>query len=33
MVRSAEPEETWWWCYEDDRLYPSDPAVTETAAS
>ncbi len=21
MVRSSEPGEDWWWCYEDDRLY------------
>jgi ubiquitin-hydrolase Zn-finger-containing protein len=31
MVRSAEPGETWWWCYEDDRLYPTGPAVAGTA--
>ena len=21
MMRSAEPGDDWWWCYEDDRLY------------
>lgn len=26
MIRSAEPDETWWWCYVDDRVYePSAP--------
>ena len=21
MIRTAEPGEAWWWCFEDDRLY------------
>jgi len=33
MIRSAEPTETWWWCYQDDRLYESGPTVTGTAAT
>ena len=27
MIRSVPPDESWQWCYEDDRLYlPDDPA-------
>jgi len=33
MIRTAQPDEDWSWCYEDDRLYQPGPAVTETAAS
>jgi monovalent cation/hydrogen antiporter len=33
MIRSAEVHESWWWCYEDDRLYPVEPAAAETAAT
>jgi CPA2 family monovalent cation:H+ antiporter-2 len=25
MIRSAQPEEHWLWCYPDDRLYLADP--------
>jgi len=26
MIRSAQPDEEWQWCYVDDRLYvPGDP--------
>jgi hypothetical protein len=33
MVRSAEPAETWWWCYPDDRLYPTGATVAGAAAT
>jgi uncharacterized UBP type Zn finger protein len=26
MIRSVPPDEDWWWCYEDDRLYLPGPA-------
>ena len=29
MIRSAEPDEDWLWCYPDDRLYVRDPAAAE----
>ena len=29
MIRSAEPDENWRWCYVDDRLYLPDPAGPE----
>jgi uncharacterized UBP type Zn finger protein len=29
MIRSAEPDENWRWCYVDDRLYLPDPAGRE----
>jgi hypothetical protein len=28
MIRSAEPDDTWWWCYVDDRLYEHGAPVT-----
>jgi hypothetical protein len=31
MVRSAEPDEDWWWCYVDDGLYQFASTATETA--
>jgi hypothetical protein len=31
MIRSAEPDEDWRWCYPDDRLYMGDGAREETA--
>jgi hypothetical protein len=31
MIRSAEPDEDWWWCYPDDRLYVGASAHEETA--
>jgi len=31
MIRSAEPEEDWRWCYADDLLYLPGPAGYETA--
>jgi uncharacterized UBP type Zn finger protein len=32
MIRTAEPGETWWWCYADDRLYEPDTAADEVSA-
>jgi hypothetical protein len=29
MIRSAEPDENWRWCYVDDRLYLPDAAGGE----
>ena len=29
MIRSAEPDEDWRWCFVDDRLYQPDPAAKE----
>jgi hypothetical protein len=33
MIRTAQPDEDWSWCYPDDRLYqpganPNEPAAT-----
>ena len=33
MVRSAEPDEDWWWCYPDDRLYQPGPTPARTSAT
>ena len=30
MIRSAQPDEDWRWCYADDRLYLAGPAGYET---
>ena len=29
MIRSAQPDEDWQWCYVDDRLYLPGPAGYE----
>ena len=31
MVRSAQPDEDWWWCYVDDRLYQQVSATAEAS--
>ena len=31
MIRSAEPDEDWRWCYPDDLLYRGGPAGYEVA--
>ena len=31
MIRSAEPDEDWRWCYPDDLLYLPGPAGYEVA--
>jgi hypothetical protein len=32
MIRTAEPDEDWRWCYLDDRLYQPGSRVEEDAA-
>jgi uncharacterized UBP type Zn finger protein len=32
MIRTAEPGERWWWCYEDDRFYEHGAVSDEDAA-
>jgi uncharacterized UBP type Zn finger protein len=32
MIRTAEPDEDWMWCYQDDRLYQPDSRPGEHAA-
>ena len=33
MIRTAETDEDWWWCYPDDRLYqPGSTADHEKAS-
>jgi hypothetical protein len=29
MIRTAQPEEDWWWCYPDGRLYEPGPRGSE----
>ena len=31
MIRSAQPDEDWRWCFVDDRLYFAGPAGYETS--
>jgi uncharacterized UBP type Zn finger protein len=31
MIRSAEPDEDWRWCFPDDRLYTAGPEGYEAA--
>ena len=31
MIRTAEPDEDWRWCYLDDRLYLPGPTGDEAA--
>jgi hypothetical protein len=31
MIRSAEPDEDWRWCYSDDLLYVPGPTGYEVA--
>jgi uncharacterized UBP type Zn finger protein len=33
MIRSAQPDEDWRWCYLDDRLFVADPPDRESEVS
>jgi uncharacterized UBP type Zn finger protein len=33
MIRSAQPDEDWRWCYPDDRVYTAGPAGYEAVES
>ena len=33
MIRSAQPDEPWQWCYVDDRLYLPSVAAGEAPAT